>query len=76
VKKSEAKTATKRVNRMGKKISKSSAPLFIPNASETPAPKAYTREEIEAILTNVMLVSVSLAAVLLTLSIFITVVRN
>jgi hypothetical protein len=61
---------------MSKKISKSSAPMFIPNASETPAPKAYTREEIEAILTNVMLVSVGIAAVLLTMSLFITVVRN
>jgi len=76
VKKSEAKTATKRVNRMGKKISKSSAPLFIPNASETPAPKAYTREEIESVLTTIMFAAVSLAAVLLALSIFITVVRN
>jgi len=76
VKKSEAKTATKRVNRMGKKISKSSAPLFIPNASETPAPKAYTREEIESVLTTIMFAAVSLSAVLLTLSIFITVVRN
>ena len=76
MKKSEAKTATKRVNRMGKKISKSSAPLFIPNASETPAPKAYTREEIESVLTTIMFAAVSLSAVLLTLSIFITVVRN
>jgi len=76
VKKSEAKTATKRVNAMSKKISKSSAPLFIPNASETPAPKAYTREEIESVLTTIMFAAVSLSAVLLTLSIFITVVRN
>lgn len=76
MKKSEAKTATKRVNRMSKKISKSSAPLFIPNASETPAPKAYTREEIESVLTTIMFAAVSLAALLLALSIFITVVRN
>jgi hypothetical protein len=61
---------------MSKKISKSSAPLFIPNASETPAPKAYTREEIESVLTTIMFAAVSLAALLLALSIFITVVRN
>ena len=76
MKKSEAKTATKRVNAMSKKISKCSGPLFIPNASETPAPKAYTREEIESVLTTIMFAAVSLAAVLLALSIFITVVRN
>ena len=76
MKKSEAKTATKRVNAMSKKIRKSSAPLFIPNASETPAPKAYTREEIESVFTTIMFAAVSLSAVLLALSIFITVVRN
>jgi hypothetical protein len=59
---------------MSKKIAKSSAPLFIPNAPK--APKPYTRNDIEAILTNVLMVSVGIAALLLTLSIFITVVRN
>jgi len=69
VKKSEVMNATKRVNAMSKKISGKKS------NTKKPLP-CYSREDIEAILTNVMLVSVSLAAVLLALSIFITVVRN
>jgi hypothetical protein len=69
VKKSEYASATKRVNAMSKKISAKKS------KTEKPLP-CYSREDIEAILTNVLLVSASIAAVLLTLSLFITVVRN
>ncbi len=71
MKKSEAKTATKRVNAMSKKISKNERGGVVSSAW-----KPYTRNDIEAILTNVLMVSVGIAALLLTLSIFITVVRN
>ena len=69
MKKNEYASATKRVNAMSKKISAKKS------KTEKPLP-CYSREDIEAILTNVMLVSVGIAAVLLTMSLFITVVRN
>jgi hypothetical protein len=37
---------------------------------------AYKREDIESILTNIMFVSVSLAAVLLTLAMLISVIKH
>lgn len=69
MKKSEYASATRRVNTMSKKISAKKS------KTEKPVP-CYSREDIEAILTNVMLVSVSIAAVLLTMSLFITVIRH
>ena len=69
MKKNEYASATKRVNAMSKKISAKKS------KTKKPLP-CYSREDIEAILTNVMLVSVSIAAVLLTMSLFITVIRH
>ena len=61
------KTPTKR--------KKTDKPLFIPYAPSKPVP-AYSRADIESILTNIMLVSVSLAAFLLTLTMFIAVLKH
>ncbi len=69
MKKNEYASATKRVNAMSKKISA--------KKSKTEKPLVcYSQKDIEWIITNVLLVSASIAAVLLTLSLFITVVRN
>jgi hypothetical protein len=45
-------------------------------AKKTAPVPCYKREDIESILTNIMFVSVSLAAVLLTLSLLITVIKH
>jgi hypothetical protein len=69
MKKSEVTAATRRVNAMSKKISA--------NVKKTDKPlPCYSREDIEAILTNVMLVSVGIAAVLLSMSLFVIVIKG
>jgi len=45
-------------------------------AKKTAPSPCYTREDIEGILMNVFVVSVSLAALLLSLSLFITVIKD
>jgi len=44
--------------------------------SKTPTAPCYKREDIESILTNVMLVSVTVAAALLALTFFIAVLKH
>ena len=77
MKTSEYKTATRRVNAMSRKIS--DKPRKTEKSVKTPpqvvAPR-YKREDIESILTGILLVSVGVAVVLLTLSMFIAVAKS
>ena len=77
MKTSEYKTATRRVNAMSRKISDKprKTEKRVKTPPQTPA-LCYKREDIEGILTGILLVSVGVAAVLLTLSMFIAVVKH
>ena len=73
----ELQTATRRVNRMSRKISDKTRKTDkrVKTVPQTPA-LCYKREDIESILTGILLVSVGVAAVLLSLSLFVTVIKG
>jgi hypothetical protein len=77
----DIQTATRRVNRMSRKISdnrrkaeKSVMLPYVPHLQNY-APQ-YKREDIESILTGTLLVSIGIAAVLLSVTLLITVIKD
>ena len=70
------KSESKRVSTKSKsKFKKDESALFIPYTPSKAEP-CYSREDIESILTSVMMTAVTLSALLLTLSIFITALKH